>query len=152
MQKRPPRRSRRKSCTWWTFRIFFIFFCSGRGKGESEAPGEGGGRFLVKIPGGGVSRTGGAEGPGGRPQRIGEFWRGGVKYFFSGPKCPRSAWETRGKTKQPRKNQKKQDNRTKKVQKKKLHLVDVSDIFYFFLLGEGEGGVRGAGRGGGVGF
>ena len=28
-------------------------------------------------------------------------------------------------------------------------LVDVSDIFYFFLLGEGEGGVRGAGREGG---
>ena len=27
-------------------------------------------------------------------------------------------------------------------------LVDVSDIFNFFLLGEGEGGVRGAGRGG----
>ena len=32
-----------------------------------------------------------------------------------------------------------------------LHLVDVSDILYFFLLGEGEGGVRGA-RGGGSGF
>ena len=29
-------------------------------------------------------------------------------------------------------------------------LVDVSDIFYFFLLGEGEGRVRGAGRGGGL--
>ena len=29
--------------TWWTFRIFFIFFCSGRGKGESEAPGGEGG-------------------------------------------------------------------------------------------------------------
>ena len=28
-------------------------------------------------------------------------------------------------------------------------LVDVSDIFYFFLLGEGEGGVRGARKGGG---
>ena len=31
-----------------------------------------------------------------------------------------------------------------------LVLVDVSDIFNFFLLGEGEGGVRGAGRGGGL--
>ena len=30
----------------------FFFFCSGAGKGESEAPG-GGGRFLLKIPGGG---------------------------------------------------------------------------------------------------
>ena len=28
-------------------------------------------------------------------------------------------------------------------------LVDVPDIFYFFLLGEGEGGVRGARKGGG---
>ena len=26
--------------------------------------------------------------------------------------------------------------------------MDVSDIFYFFLVGEGEGGVRGAGGGG----
>ena len=31
-------------------------------------------------------------------------------------------------------------------------LVDVSDIFFFFLLGRGEGRVRGAGRGGGFGF
>ena len=30
-----------------------------------------------------------------------------------------------------------------------FHLVDVSDIFYFFVVGEGEGGVRGARRGGG---
>ena len=34
----------------------------------------------------------------------------------------------------------------------KLNLVDVSDIFYYFLLGEGQGGVRGAGRGGGAVF
>ena len=32
------------------------------------------------------------------------------------------------------------------------YLVDASGIFYFFLLGEGEGGVRGDGRGGGIGF
>ena len=32
--------------TWRTFRIFFIFFCSGRGKGESEAPGGGGSIFY----------------------------------------------------------------------------------------------------------
>ena len=30
-----------------------------------------------------------------------------------------------------------------------VNLVNVSDIFNFFLLGEGEGGARGAGRGGG---
>ena len=27
--------------------------------------------------------------------------------------------------------------------------MGISDVFYFFLLGEGEGGVRGARRGGG---
>ena len=38
--------------SWWTFRIFLIFFW--RGKGESEAPGGGGVvGFLLKIPGGG---------------------------------------------------------------------------------------------------
>ena len=30
--------------------------------------------------------------------------------------------------------------------------LGVSDILYFFLFGEGEWGVRGAGGGGGVGF
>ena len=33
------------------------------------------------------------------------------------------------------------------IMKPANNLVDVSDIFYFFLLGEGEGGVQGAGRG-----
>ena len=33
-----------------------------------------------------------------------------------------------------------------------LVLVDVSDLFYLFLVGEGEGGVRGARKGGGIGF
>ena len=31
--------------TWSTFRIFLIFFCSGEGNGESEAPGRGGSVF-----------------------------------------------------------------------------------------------------------
>ena len=40
--------------------------------------------FLLKSPGGGgVSRTGEAEGPVGCLQRIGEFWGGG-EYFFWG--------------------------------------------------------------------
>ena len=48
---------------WWTFRIFFIFFCSGEGKGES---GRGGGRcFLLKIPGGGGVPQDGGGGKGG---------------------------------------------------------------------------------------
>ena len=50
---------------WWTFRIFFIYFLLGEGEGGVEAPeGGGGSAFLLKSPGGGVSRTGGAEGPG----------------------------------------------------------------------------------------
>ena len=30
-----------RNLAWWTFRIFFIFFCSGRGKGESRRQGGG---------------------------------------------------------------------------------------------------------------
>ena len=52
--------------TWWTFRIYIYFFCSGRRKGEFEGPGGGGDPFLMENPRrGGVTRTGGAEGPGG---------------------------------------------------------------------------------------
>ena len=84
------------SCNaWWTFRIFFIFFCSGRGKGESEAPGGGGSVSLENPRRGGSPGGGGAEGPGGCLQRIGEW--GGGEFFFSGPKClPRigsAIWE-----------------------------------------------------------
>ena len=67
--------------TWWTFRIFFVFFCSGEGKGESEAPGEGGRDVLLKIPEGGVSRAGGGGGGGnrarGREGICGKFGGGG---------------------------------------------------------------------------
>ena len=60
----------------------FYFFCSGRGKGESEAPGGVGDRFFFFIEnfhprrGGGVLQ-GGAKGPGGCLLRIGEFSGGG---------------------------------------------------------------------------
>ena len=64
----------------------FYFFCSGEGKGESEAPG--GGDFLLKIPGGGgVSQAGGAGGsedPGGCSRGIG----GAAKFFFFGAEIP----------------------------------------------------------------
>ena len=67
---------------------YFLFFSGrGRGKGESEAPGGGRGSiFKLKFPeGGGVSRTGGAEGPGGCLWRIGEFGEGGgLNIFFRG--------------------------------------------------------------------
>ena len=68
--------------SWWTFRIYFNFFCSMEGKRESEAMR--GGRFLfVEIPGGGGER------PGGCLQGI---WGGGggVAKYFSGPKSPPS--------------------------------------------------------------
>ena len=83
----PPARNKKKvaSETWWTFRIFFIFFWSGRGKGEFEAPGGGGFGFLLKIPGGrGFPGGGGGEGPGGCVRRIGEFFcgGGGLNIFF----------------------------------------------------------------------
>ena len=67
---------------WWTFRLFLIFFSSGRGKGESEAPGAGESLFLLKIPAEGGSSGGG--GPRGRClRRIGE-WGGGGQIFFGG--------------------------------------------------------------------
>ena len=69
--------------TWWTFRIFFIyFFARGGGIGESEAPG-GRGVFFIENPRRGGEEEGGAEGPGGCLRRIGEFGGGGAKYFFS---------------------------------------------------------------------
>ena len=71
--------------TWWTPRIFF--FRSGRGMGEFEAPGRGGGRFLLKSPGrgGGISlaRVGGGGGAEGREGVCGNFG-GELNFFFRG--------------------------------------------------------------------
>ena len=54
-----------------------FFSCSGRGKGESEAPGGEGGRLFIENPRkGGFSRRGGAEVPGACLWRIGEFGGG----------------------------------------------------------------------------
>ena len=75
--------------------IFYFFPAGGRGRGESEAPGWGGGRFLLKIPGeGGFSheRGGGGEVPGGC---LREIFGGGAKYSSSGPKCPPSRSDKR---------------------------------------------------------
>ena len=72
-----------KSDTWWTFRIFFIFFCSGEGKGESEALGGWWGRFFIENPrGGGFSR-------GARAGRVfaGNL-EGGGDFFFFGAEIP----------------------------------------------------------------
>ena len=81
------------SFSWWTFRKFFISVCSGDGKGESEAPGRGGGEtFLLKIPGGGGGLPGGWGAGGARSRRVfAGFWGGGAAiFFFSGPKFPPS--------------------------------------------------------------
>ena len=58
-----------------TFRIFFIFFSSGRGKGDPKR--RGGGSIFIEIPrrGGEFSRR--AEGPGKCLLRILEFGGGG---------------------------------------------------------------------------
>ena len=57
------------------------FFCSGRGKGESEVPGGRGNRFFIensRTGGGSPGREGprGREGPGGCLRRIEEFGGG----------------------------------------------------------------------------
>ena len=77
--------------SWWTFRIYFFFFCWGGGEGECEAPGEGGVGFLLKIAGGGGGFAGGGEDfQEGCLERIGEFRGGEAKFSFSGPKRPPS--------------------------------------------------------------
>ena len=60
----------------------FDFFCLGRGKGESEASGQGGGSIFIENPRAGVLQAEGL-GPGGSLRRIGEFGGGGYRYFFS---------------------------------------------------------------------
>ena len=65
------------------FGYFLFFFCSGRGKWESEAPGRGGFGFFIENPrrGGGVQEEGlrGREGVCGE---LGNFEGWGAKYFF----------------------------------------------------------------------
>ena len=69
---------------WWTFRIFFAFFCSGEGKGESEAP-EKGGRIFTENPRS-LWREGGGEGAG--RVSAGNFQGGGLNIFFRVRKTP----------------------------------------------------------------
>ena len=74
--------------TQWTFRIFSIFFCSEKGKGESEAPRGRGSVFLLTKPGGGggVSQEGGGGGGKGRRACLLGIWGGGVlNIIFRGP-------------------------------------------------------------------
>ena len=66
--------------TCWTFRIFFIFFPLGEGKGESEAPGRGGGRCFIENPRRGGSPTRGGGGAG--RVSAGNLGGGGLNTFF----------------------------------------------------------------------
>ena len=62
------------------FRYFLYFFLLREGEGGVRGAGPEGGmgdRFLLKSAGGGVSRMGGAEGPGWCLQQIGNFGGGG---------------------------------------------------------------------------
>ena len=71
--------------------IFNFFSARGRGRGSPRRR-EGGGNFLLKIPGGGGGSPGwvGAGGRGAGRVFAGNFGGGGAKYFFSGPKFPPS--------------------------------------------------------------
>ena len=75
----------------------FLFFLLGERKGDSEAPGRGGGyiRFFIENPRRGGLQVG--EGPRGQEGVRGDWgigggglniFGGGAKFFFSGPKCP----------------------------------------------------------------
>ena len=79
--------------TWWTFRIFFLFFSArGSGKGSPRRRDGGGGAIFYwksQEGGGGVSRPGGARGRWGWEVLAGNWGGGGGKIFFvSGPKFP----------------------------------------------------------------
>ena len=57
-----------------------FFLCSGRGKGESKAPGEGGGIVFIENPsggGGGLQDGRGSRGREGVCSELGNFWGGG---------------------------------------------------------------------------
>ena len=74
-----------QTLTWWTLRIFSIFFLLGEGERGVRPAGRGGGSiFKLKIPGGGSPGGGGAEGPGGSLRRIGELRGCGLNIFFRG--------------------------------------------------------------------
>ena len=70
-----------------TFRIFLIFFSArGRGTGSPRGGEKGEDDFLLKIPGGGVSRVGGG-GPRGREGVCRELGGWGLNIFFWGRKA-----------------------------------------------------------------
>ena len=61
-----------------------MFSAPGEGEEGVRGTGKGGFDFFFKIPRGGFLRGGGAEGPGGCLQRIGEWGGGGLNFFFRG--------------------------------------------------------------------
>ena len=73
-----------------TFRIFFIFFCSGPGERRRRPRRWPGGPVLIQNRGRGVGFRGGGAGRGMAPGECLWGGGGGAKYFFSGPKRPPS--------------------------------------------------------------
>ena len=77
-----------RTLTWWTFRIFLIFFLLGSGEGGVQGAGRGGGGFFMENPRkGGLPGGGGVGGEGvcGREGVCGEFGGGGgggLNIFF----------------------------------------------------------------------
>ena len=75
---------------------FLFFFCSGRGKGESEVQGgRGGVQFFIENPRRGGGGSPGREGPRGREGvcgKLGNFW-GGAKYFFFQGRNVHQVWK-----------------------------------------------------------
>ena len=72
--------------SWWTFRIFFIFFSArGGGRGSPRPPGGGGVRFLMKNPRRGSPRRGRGRGAGRvSAANWGFGGGGGLNFFFRG--------------------------------------------------------------------
>ena len=88
-QGKPPKRQRSlipaEPLLGGRFGYFLFFSARGRGRGSPRAPGGGGGGISFSAnPTRGGGSPGGAEGSGGCLRRIGDFGRGGAKYFFRG--------------------------------------------------------------------
>ena len=71
----------------WTFRIFFIFFCSGEGKGEPPRCREGRGQNFIENPRRGGVQSGWGWEPRGREGVCRELGGGGLNIFFRGRKA-----------------------------------------------------------------
>ena len=88
--QRDPGRGLWEPLSWWTFRIVFLFVCSGRGKGESRGAGTGGGSIFYWKWSGGREGSPGWEGPRGQESVCGEL---GNLAVFIGAEMSTKLWE-----------------------------------------------------------